>query len=137
MAMGKNWTEKPAVKENRKTGRLLAGFGAFVILTGAAQAGPALDNCASQAASPFESGYEDIGVTLRDMNLPNAISACDIAVSQEPEAIQAHAWLGRALWNDNQPERAFEHLRFAAEAGNLLAMTTLGNMLIDGDGVEV
>ena len=118
----------------RNAGALVIGVSLILGLS-PALAGPKLDACAAQAAEPFEAGFADIGRLTADINVDRAIRLCREAVQAEPNSIQAKAWLGRAYWAQGDTESALPLFEEATAAGNYLAATLLGDMLIIADGV--
>lgn len=98
-----------------------------------AYAGPLTDACAAEAASPYEAGFEETGKLQYEMDVDAALTACEAAVAAEP-GTAVEAWLARALRIAGRSAEALELARGPAEAGNLLAMQTVGDMLSDGVG---
>src|SRR5690554_2746679 len=108
-----------------------------VLMPLAAQAGPAADACAAEAASQYEIGYEDIGRDSWAIEPTRAIAACTRALKSEPGSIEVKGWLGRAHFSAGDTASALPLLEEAAAGGHVVALAILGDMLITGDGVDV
>ena len=101
----------------------------------AASASELFDNCAASAATPWEAGYEGVGpASLGHYYALDAIDACVLALEDDPDNAQVMAWLGNAYAANGEPARAVPLLEPAAAAGNPLALTRLGDLLILGKG---
>ena len=96
----------------------------------------AFDDCATEAASQYEPGFEEIGQDTWQIDTDAAIAACKKALEDDRESAQLKAWLARAYWSAGDSAKAAPLLEDAAAAENLLAITMLGDMLIAGDGVD-
>jgi TPR repeat protein len=97
-----------------------------------------VDECGALVASPYEAGHRDTGVDLADARLAEAEEVCNDAISANPDATDAMAWLARIHYYYGEYEEAQALLEPAAEAGNALAQQLLGDILIDGlGGIEV
>jgi TPR repeat protein len=93
------------------------------------------DACASNAASKWEPGYEGVGpVDVGNFYAFDAIEACTAALAEDPSNTTLMAWLGNAYAADNQARKAVPLLEPAVSAGNVVALTRLGDLLILGKG---
>ncbi|MBN9317517.1 MAG: sel1 repeat family protein [Devosia sp.] len=110
------------------------GAGLFA-LAAPALATETFDACAAAAASQYEAGYEAIGLNSDAMDAAHAIAVCTTALAASPDAAPLQAWLGRAYATTGDAATAATYLEPSAVAGNALAQTLLGDMLIVGDGV--
>src|SRR5690606_32041537 len=110
-------------------------FSAVLATTTGAHAQSAFDNCAAEAASQWEAGFETVGRHTWTIDASAAIAACQGALEQDPANAQLKAWLGRAHFAGGQPDVGAPLLEEAAAAGNLVALSLFGDMLISGDGV--
>ena len=94
------------------------------------------DNCAAQAASTWEPGYEGgAPADTGDFFAPGAVEACEPALDEDPSNTRLMAWLGNAYAADGQARRAVPLLEPAAAAGNPVALRVLGDLLILGKGI--
>ena len=100
-----------------------------------ALAGPLFDACAAAAASQFEPGFEHIGRDLASVDSAVAVTACENALKAEPNSVQLKAWLARAYYAASDYEKAVPLFETASAAGNVVALTLLGDMLTTGDGI--
>ncbi|MET3928104.1 tetratricopeptide repeat protein [Devosia sp. 2618] len=91
-------------------------------------------DCGALLASPFEEGYHDTGVEMRDVQLNRAEDVCKTAIQASPDSNQAKAWLARIHFYYSEYAEAIVLLEPAAAAGNPLAQQMLGDILIDGLG---
>ena len=108
----------------------------LVSSTSLASATELFDNCAANAASKYEPGYEGVGpVDVGSFYAYDAIEACKAALDEDPSSTQLMAWLGNAYAADNQPNNAVPLLEPAAAAGNVVAQRALGDLLILGKGI--
>ncbi|MBI4045976.1 MAG: sel1 repeat family protein, partial [Devosia nanyangense] len=96
----------------------------------------AFDDCAAEAASQWEAGFETIGKDLSGIDTKAAIAACQKALKADDSSMQVKTWLGRAYYADSQDSKAVPLLEEAAKDGNLLALATFGDMLVMGTGVD-
>src|SRR5690606_3398767 len=110
-------------------------LGAFLfVLPAPAWAGPTFDACAAAAASRFEAGMGTIGVDATRFDTPKAVGLCEAALDEDSGQLQVRAWLGRALVAAGDPARALPLLEEASAAGNVVAQSLLGDLLIAGSG---
>jgi TPR repeat protein len=101
------------------------------LIAPAAVAGPLTDRCSAEAASPYETGFEDTGKLQYEVDVDAALAACEAAFATEPSTA-VEAWLSRALRIAGRSAEALERARGPAEAGNLLAMQNVGDIMSDG-----
>ena len=94
------------------------------------------DACAAKAASQYETGYAETGMDSSAIDTAAAIEACTAALAEAPESAPLKAWLGRAYDASGDSAQAVTYLEPAATAGNPLAQTLFGDILIVGQGIE-
>lgn len=95
-----------------------------------------VDECADQAASQYEPGYEAIGRDMAAMDPTVAVEACERAQADAPYSVNVKAWLGRAYVWAGQTDKAVPLFEVAASGDNVVALALYGDMLIVGDGVD-
>lgn len=88
--------------------------------------------CAAEAASPYEVGYEAIGVLGYRMQADAAIAACEAAYAAAPQSGEARTWLARALLSTRRAE-ALRLLEQSVAAGSIHATFLLGAALQGDD----
>ena len=96
----------------------------------------AFDDCAAEAASQWEAGFETIGKDLSGIDTKAAIAACQKALKADDSSMQVKTLLGRTYYADSQDSKAVPLLEEAAKDGNLLALATFGDMLVMGTGID-
>lgn len=92
--------------------------------------------CEDQAGSPLEPGGMGHGKTFLDIVPDDAIPACENAVDINPGPVGNKVWLARAYARAERYEDALPLLEEGIAAGNVLAHTVLGDMLMAGAGVD-
>ncbi|HEY9009669.1 MAG TPA: hypothetical protein VIN06_01495, partial [Devosia sp.] len=68
----------------------------LVLLPAPVLAQSALDDCAMQAASQYEAGYESVGRNMTEMDAALAVEACERALGENPDNVQVKGWLARS-----------------------------------------
>lgn len=107
----------------------------FCLASFPAAAQSTTDECAAQAASQYEIGYEAIGRDMTAMDATIAVDACTRALADNPDSVQIQGWLARAhLWA-GETDKAVPLFETAAAGDNVVALALYGDMLIVGDGV--
>ena len=86
------------------------------------------------AGGPYEPGVMH-GVAFAAIDAESAIPACEEAVEANPVTGNM-AWLARAYVSAQRYDEALPLLDEASADGNLLAQTVLGDMLMNGWGIE-
>jgi TPR repeat protein len=92
--------------------------------------------CEDAAGTPYEPGGIGHGRAFDDIVPDEAIPACENAVSVNPAPVGNRVWLARAYARAERYEDAVPLLEEGIAAGNVLAHTVLGDMLMAGAGVE-
>jgi TPR repeat protein len=92
--------------------------------------------CRDAAGSPHEPGAFGRGVAFEAMDAPSAIAACENALQVNPGPVGNRVWLARALARAERHEEAVPLLEEGVAAGNVLAHTVLGDLLIAGAGID-
>ncbi|MCO6186633.1 caspase family protein [Rhizobium sp. L1K21] len=96
---------------------------------------PARRDCYLLAAEPGAiPGYP--GVALKRIDAGRALTACAQAVNEEPDNGMLIDFLARAHEASNNAKEASEAYEKAAAAGNTYAMTNLGWLHLDANGVD-
>jgi uncharacterized protein len=100
------------------------------------QGAPATE-CDRLASSPTDPDRPPStpGVDAAQIDAKLAIPACRAAVEKYPGERRLSFALGRAFFAAQQYGDALPLMRVAADAGSVAAMTSLGNMYVDGRGV--
>jgi uncharacterized protein len=96
--------------------------------------------CDVLAASPMdkEKPADVVGISGGDINVPEALKACEAAVSSAPDDARMNFNLGRILMNANQDlPRMLTLFQKSADKGSALAMTNLGYAFRNGIGTPV
>ena len=99
-----------------------------------AQAVTDCDRLAASDDPKFNVG-QIAGINFLVLDAEKALAACRAAVSKFPEEPRFRAYLARALYKAKQFAEAHAIARPLAEAGNPLAQTLVGRVLIYGEGV--
>ena len=92
--------------------------------------------CQDQAGTPYEPGGVGHGRAYLDIVPDDAIPACENAVNINPAPVGNRVWLARAYARAERYEDAVPLLEEGVAAGNVLAHTVLGDLLIAGWGIE-
>lgn len=92
--------------------------------------------CQEAAGSPYEPLAGSIGRAFLDIVPDEAIPACENAAAINPGPVGNRVWLARAYARAERYAEAAPLLEEGVAAGNELAHTVLGDMLIAGWGVE-
>ena len=120
----------------RRAGLAVLAAAPAVLFTSGANAQPAFDRCAAEAASQWEQGYESTGKDTAFIDTNAAITACKEALEQDPGNPQIKGWLGRAYYANGQKDLAVPLFEEATTDGNVVALALYGDMLISADNVE-
>ena len=92
-----------------------------------------LDACGAAAASRYEVGFESIGLATSQIKPDEAIEACKAALAEDPTSIAGQGLARRGpTVAAGQYDLAAAAARGCGGAGNVLAQTLLGDMLITG-----
>ncbi len=91
--------------------------------------------CRDAAAAPFEPGNIGGGVALDAIDTESAIATCENAVNLDP-IVGNRVWLARAYVAAGYYEEAVPLLEEGVAAGNVLAHVVLGDMLVEGRGID-
>jgi TPR repeat protein len=92
--------------------------------------------CQDAAGSPYEPAGFGHGKAFLDIDAEAAISACESALTFNQGSVGDGVWLGRAYARAERFEDAVPLLEQGVNAGNLLAHTVLGDLLMTGSGIE-
>lgn len=92
--------------------------------------------CDDAAGSPYEPGNTGYGKSFMDIDPEQAIPACENAVNLNSGPVGNRVWLARAYARAERYQDAVPLLEEGVAAGNVLAHTVLGDMLMAGAGVE-
>jgi hypothetical protein len=118
---------------SRDVGRVNQPLGSSAIETDAPPSPQELMNeCDRLAAAPTDPSRTAAPVADEALAPAAAISACEIAVSANPEEPRAKFQLARALWVSRRDTEAFAHLRDARLMGYAVASLYLGDAYRDG-----
>ena len=92
--------------------------------------------CQDAAGSPYEPGSTRHGRPFAEIDADDAIAACENAVDMNPQPVGNRVWLARAYARAGRYADALPLLEEGVAAGNALAHTLLGTMLMTGAGVD-
>jgi TPR repeat protein len=120
--------------------KLLAGLVLAVAIGALPGAGlaaePEYDNCAAQAASPYEKGFARTGRYDFQLFYADAIAACEAALEKLPASVQVKTWLARAYRMASRDTEAYDLLiTLPVVKTNPLGAMLLGLQYRDGAGV--
>src|SRR5690606_19420235 len=118
-----------------RAGAVAALAAAVALAGGPALAQSSFEQCAAQADSHSEPGYEDIGRDLAGIDPAAAGAACTAGLAADPGNAQVKGGLARGYYVNGQIDLAVRLFEEAAAAGNLVALSLYGAMLITADGV--
>jgi TPR repeat protein/class 3 adenylate cyclase len=90
--------------------------------------------CMRFAAPTGDAGGGGSGVDVEAIDAPRAVPACRSALAALPEDAEVQTWTARALAKAGDLEGARALFERAAEKGNAIAMSSLGQMLQSGRG---
>ena len=102
----------------------------------AANAGSAVTECHTLAASPADPQRKAQGVPYAKINAPKAIAACRLATLQAGGDGQLWFEYGRALERANLLPDAVSAYQTGVNLNNAGAMNNLGELYLDGKGVQ-
>jgi TPR repeat protein len=91
--------------------------------------------CRDAAASPHEPGSNGSGLPFAEIDAAAAIAACENALEIN-SVLGTRVWLARAYARDGRYEDAVPLLEEGVAAGNVLAHTVLGDLLMSGSGID-
>ena len=118
-------------------GLSLVGFAAPAIASEGMPALNALETeCAMQAASSFEPGFETIGRPLSMLDLDATVQACWAAMGSGDNDFRMNAWMARAYYAAGQYADAFYFADRAAENDVPLGLYLAGVLYSAGQGVD-
>jgi len=92
--------------------------------------------CQDAAGSPYEPGGVGHGKAFLDIDAMEAILACENALQLNQGAVGDQVWLARAYARAERFEDAVPLLEQGVAAGNVLAHTVLGDLLMTGSGID-
>ena len=130
-----------AIPRNEGTTRTVTAIFAIVIAMSGCEAGPTADDarhCDMLAGRPSDTRLPEgiDGVAFADIDSAIAIDACRRAVAFAPSEPRYATQLARALEASGQEVAAFQEYLKVAEQGSADAQNQLGNMYLNGTGVE-
>lgn len=114
--------------------RLFAAIACTLVALASVPAGAAgtpapVADCDRQAAHPEDPNRVTTGVARKDIDLPAATKACELAVAAEPGNARARYQLARLLFYADQNARAIEEMQRSADAGYPQAQFVFGTFV--------
>jgi TPR repeat protein len=92
--------------------------------------------CQDAAGSPYEPGGYGHAPEFEAIDADAAIAACQAALAANPGSVGDGVWLARAYLKAGQTADALPYLEAGTAAGNALALTLTGDLLLRGVGVD-
>jgi len=109
---------------------------AIVLTAAAARAEPPVARCDALAGDPHDPKRVGAGVLFFEMEVSDAVVACEAAVGVEPGTARLQYQYARALARMRRADLARDFMRKAADQGYPIAQAELGYMLIGADAAE-
>ena len=93
--------------------------------------------CDELAAEPLDIQAVTDGVLPNDIKIPEALKACEEAVTDFPDVPRFKFQYGRVLWADGKFDQSTHMIREAIDGGHVRAGQFLGRLYQLGSGVEL
>jgi hypothetical protein len=107
------------------------------VLSIAAKTPPPIHDCDRLAADPDDSAKVTDGVKFEDFLAGQAVEACRAALKIYPNTARFQYQLGRGLHKQKRYSETLTAYRKAAAANYTIALTSIGMIYFDGDGVII
>ena len=115
---------------------MLSSLLALMLATAGGFSSPAINECASLATHPDDPDRIAVGLEREDIDLQQAIAACQTAVQEAPIDPRSAYHLGRVLYYSGAKEEAMPWLETAAAAGYRQAAFVLGYVITLGEAAH-